>query len=73
MKRGIHMSEVHKNAASRNGRPTGLLVRDRSDGAELAAQAGVMLARYPANVREEVTELLRVLAAKPGEAEKGGR
>ena len=67
------MSEVHKNASARNGRPTGLLVRDRGHGAELAAQAGVMLAHYPANVREEVTELLRVLAEKPGGAEKGGR
>ena len=67
------MSEVHKNASSRSGRPTGIPVRDRNGGAELAAQAGVMLARYPANVREEVTDLLRVLAAKPGEAEKGVR
>jgi hypothetical protein len=34
----------------------------------LAAQADLMLARYPADVREQITELLRVLAAKPGEA-----
>jgi hypothetical protein len=28
-----------------------------------------MLARYPTDVREQITGLLRVLAAKPGEAE----
>jgi hypothetical protein len=35
----------------------------------LAAKADLMLARYPADVREQITELLRVLVAKPGEAE----
>jgi hypothetical protein len=36
---------------------------------DLAAQADLMLARYPTAVREQITDLLRVLAAKPGEAE----
>jgi hypothetical protein len=36
---------------------------------DLAAQADLMLARYPTAVREQITDLLGVLAAKPGEAE----
>ncbi len=63
------MSELPKNASSHDGRPTRLAFNDRNRGAELAAQADLMLARYPADVREQITELLRVLAAKPGEAE----
>jgi len=63
------MSELPKNASSHDGRPTRLAFSDRNRGAELAAQADLMLARYPADVREQITELLRVLVAKPGEAE----
>ena len=37
----------------------------------MAAKADLMLARYPDYIREQITELLRVLAAKPGEAENG--
>ena len=48
---------------------TTLKGRGLNRGAELAAQADLMLGRYPADVREQITELLRVLAAKPGEAE----
>jgi hypothetical protein len=40
-------------------------------GAELAAKADLMLARYPADLRDQVTELLRVLAEKPKKAEQG--
>ena len=40
-------------------------------GAELAAKADLMLARYPDYIREQVTELLRVLAAKPDRWKKG--
>jgi hypothetical protein len=32
-----------------------------------------MLARYPTYIREEITDLLRVLAEKPREAVKGVR
>jgi hypothetical protein len=72
-KRGIHMSELRNNASSQDGRPTPLAFRDRNRGAELAAQADQMLAHYPADLREQITELLRVLAAKPEEAESGVR
>ena len=64
------MSELPKNASSHDGKPTGLVFRDGNRGAELATQADRMLARYPADVREQITELLRVLAEKPGDAEK---
>ena len=67
------MSQLHNNASPHDGQLTGLVFRDRSRGAELAAQADLMLARYPADIREQITELLRVLAAKPGEAENGTR
>lgn len=65
------MSELPKHASSHDGRPTRLAFNDRNRGAELAAQADLMLARYPADVREQITELLRVLAAKPGESSVG--
>ena len=64
------MSELPKNASSHDGKPTGLVFRDGNRRAELATQADRMLARYPADVREQITELLRVLAEKPGDAEK---
>jgi hypothetical protein len=63
------MSELPKNAASHDGRSTGVASHDRNRGAELAAQADLLLARYPADIRGQVTELLRVLAAREGEAE----
>jgi hypothetical protein len=71
LKTGIHMPELRNNASSHDSQPTGLASHDRNRGAELAAQADVMLARYPTYIREQITELLRVLAAKPGEAENG--
>ena len=67
------MYELRNNASSRDGRPSGLVSRDGNRGAELAAQAKVRLARYPADVREQITDLLRVLAEKPGTAETGVR
>ena len=36
---------------------------------DLAAQADVALARYPPAIREQITDLLRVLAEKSGKAE----
>jgi hypothetical protein len=39
-------------------------------GGELSAKADLMLARYPAYIREEMTDLLRVLAEKPRKAVK---
>jgi hypothetical protein len=67
------MCELPKSASSYDCRPKNLVFDDRNRGAELAAQADLMLARYPAYVREQITELLRVLAQKPGQAESGAR
>jgi hypothetical protein len=67
------MSDRRKNTPSHDGRPTRLASGDRNRETEFAAQADVMLARYPADVREQIADLLRVLAAKPGEAENGIR
>jgi hypothetical protein len=65
------MSELPKNASSHDdGKATGLVFRDGNRGAELATRADLMLARYPADVRAQITDLLRVLAEKPGDAEK---
>jgi hypothetical protein len=69
-KRGIQMSELPKNASTHDGRPPSLVFRDGNRGAESATQADRTLARYPADVREQITDLLRVLAEKPGDAEK---
>jgi hypothetical protein len=63
------MSELPENASSRDGRSAGLASSHRNRGAELAAQADQMLARYRPDVREQFIDLLLVLAAKPGEAE----
>jgi len=63
------MPELCSNATSHNGQPTGLASYRRNRGDDLAAKADLMLARYPAYVREQIGELLRVLAAKPGEGE----
>ena len=60
------MSKRHNNASSQETQQPVLAFHD-----ELVARADLMLARYPAYVREQIAELLRVLAAKPGEAEKG--
>jgi hypothetical protein len=62
------MPERRNNASSRGSQLT-----HRNRGVELAAQADLMLARYPADVREQITELLRVLAEKPTGAELGVR
>ena len=63
------MTELPKNASSHDGKPTGLVFRDGNRGAELAIRADLMLARYPTDVREQITGLLRVLAEKPGDAQ----
>ena len=39
----------------------------------LAAQADLMLAHYPADVTEQIIELLCLLVLKPGGAENGVR
>lgn len=67
------MSELRNNASSYDGRPTRLAFHDGNQMVEFAAKVDLMLARYPDYVREQITELLRVLAAKPGEAENGIR
>ena len=47
------MSELPKNASSHDGKPTGLVFRDGNRRAKWATQADRMLARYPADVREQ--------------------
>jgi hypothetical protein len=61
------MSKLRNSASSQ---PTVLTVHVRDRGEELAAQADLKLARYPAEVRHHVAELLRVLVAKPGRGRK---
>jgi hypothetical protein len=67
------MSERRNSASSQESQPTVLAFHDGNQRVELFAQADLLLARYPAYVREQITELLMVLAAKPGQAEKGVR
>jgi hypothetical protein len=62
------MSELRNNASS--------IVpasRPGNRGAELSEHADLTLARYPAYIREEITDLLRVLAEKPRDPVKGVR
>jgi hypothetical protein len=56
------MCELSRDATSLESQPTPVESCDRDRVAELAAQADLMLARYPADVREQIAELLRVLA-----------
>ena len=56
------MCELSRDASSHESQPTPAEPCDRNRVAELAAQADLMLARYPADVREQIAELLRVLA-----------
>lgn len=65
------MSELSENAASHNGPQTRLASGEGNRVAEFAARADLMLARYPAEEREQIAELLRLLATKPGDVEKG--
>ena len=67
------MPELRNNASSHSSQPKGLAFHGVNRGAELAAKADLMLARYPDYIRQQVTELLMVLAAKPGQVEKGVR
>ena len=66
---GIHMSELGNGPFLQDTEATGLVSHHGNRGAYLAAQADLMLARYSADFREQVTELLMVLAAKPGRPE----
>jgi hypothetical protein len=58
------MPELRSDASSHSGQPKGLAFHGVNRGAELAAKADLMLARYPDYM---------VLAAKPGHVEKGVR
>jgi hypothetical protein len=59
------MSELRNHASSI---PAAVRHGDRQ--AELSEHADLMLARYPAYIKEEITDLLRVLSEKPREAVK---
>ena len=67
------MSDLYKGATSHDGQPKHLSSRDKNRKAEFAAQANLMLARYPADVREQIIDLLQLLAERPGDAENGVR
>jgi hypothetical protein len=60
------MPELRNNASSHDSQPT-------HRASELVAQADLILARYPADVREQITDLVRVLAENPVEAGKAVR
>jgi hypothetical protein len=59
------MPKLCSNAPSQNDQPIGLTVHDRDRGDDLAAKVDLKLARYPAEVREQIADLLKVLATKP--------
>ena len=59
------MSELRNHASS-----SAPAVHHGNRRAELAEHADLMLARYPAYIRDEITDLLRVLGEKPREAVK---
>jgi hypothetical protein len=67
------MRELSNGASSHDGRPARLETCCTNRGAELAAQADLVLARYPAHVREQITELLQLLVEKPGKQENGAQ
>ena len=59
------MSELRNNGSS-----IAPAFHDGNQRVELIAKADLTLARYPAYIREEITDLLRVLAEKPREGVK---
>lgn len=63
------MSELRNNASSHENRPTRVDTCGRNRVGDLAVQSDLMLAHYPAYIREQVAELLRVLAEKPREVD----
>jgi hypothetical protein len=65
------MSELNNNAFGHDGRLTGIASRARNPATRFDRQADLMLTRYSVEEREQIAELLRILAAKPGDAEKG--
>jgi hypothetical protein len=65
------MPKLRNDVLPHDTQATGVAFHGANRGVELAAYADLMLARYPVYIREQVTELLMVLAAKPGQAEKG--
>jgi hypothetical protein len=63
------MSESHNNAFLQDGWLTRITSRARYRATKSAAPVDLMLARYPSDEREQIAELLRILAAKPGDGE----
>jgi hypothetical protein len=60
------MPELRNKALSHDSEPN-------QRATELVAQADLMLARYPADVRAQITDLVRILAERPIEVERGVR
>jgi hypothetical protein len=63
------MSEPHNNAILHDGWLTRITSRARYRATKFATPVDLMLSRYPADEREQIAELLRILAAKPGDGE----
>ena len=66
--RGIQMS-AFSNGRSKDGRRSRIGPRAREQAEKPVTHADLVLARYPAEEREQIVELLRILARKPGDAE----
>lgn len=64
------MSKHHIGGLPRDSRGANDLSRIRNQSTKFATQAD--LVRYPVVVREQIAELLHILAAKPGNAENAG-
>jgi hypothetical protein len=60
------MSALPKNASPNDSRATHFAAHDGNQRLELAAQADLLLADYPTDVREQIIELICLLASKPG-------
>ena len=56
---GISHARARNNASWQDSQPTVLTSHHGNRGAQLAAKADLVLAPYPAYVREQVTDLLR--------------
>jgi hypothetical protein len=65
------MSEFHNNTFFHDGRSIRITSRIRKRASKLTTPVDLMLARYPADEREQIAELLRILAAKRGDGETG--
>ena len=64
------MFKLRSGSLPRDSRGKNDLSRIRNQPAKFVTQADLL--RYPVAEREQIAELLRILAAKPGNAENAG-